>query len=191
MKQTFTKFSWRGLSPSRGPFSHKEVVSRPNLVGSRFLNFLYLGSDSWTTDALENGWKSEEDWIQSRLCFRSGLRIRMEVNISNPLIPGIFLPQPNKRDLWIGLKYEKILDLYYRCGIIGHDQKGCPNGVFSLCNPAGKSFNAVGPWLRSKCDEIPNGVLKDLPSARPATKRENLSSSSAQFSAGNNQRQDT
>ena len=38
-----------------------------------FSNFLYLGSDSWISDALENGGESEEDWIQSGLCFGSGL----------------------------------------------------------------------------------------------------------------------
>ena len=119
------------------------------------------------------------------------LKVRVKVDISNLLIPGIFLPRPNKSDLLIGLKYEKISDICYRCGIIELDQKSCPNDLFRLCNPAGIWFNAAGPWLRVKSDEIPNGILDDLPNASPGLKPDNLSSSSTQFSTCNDQRQDT
>lgn len=42
------------------------------------------------------------------------IKIRVEVDIAKPLSLGVFLPQPNRSDLWIGLKYEKFANLYHR-----------------------------------------------------------------------------
>ena len=77
--------------------------------------------------------------------WRKFFRIKVEVDVSNPLIPGVFPPWPNRSDVWIALEYEKIVDLCYQCKIIGHDQKSCSSMMFQLQNRSGNFFKAAGP----------------------------------------------
>jgi hypothetical protein len=76
--------------------------------------------------------------------WRKFVRARIEVDIYSPLKPGIFLPRSGLPDLWIGLKYEKISDLCYRCGIIGHAEKECNHERVLLSNQHGVKFPAFG-----------------------------------------------
>ena len=116
--------------------------------------------------------------------WRKFFRIKVEVDVSNPLIPGVFLPQPNRSDVWIRLKYEKIADLCYRCGVIGHDQKSCSSVMFQLQNPSGNFFKAVGLWLRAGNDEVPEGILEVAPNSVPATIPSSAAFSSNHCAAG-------
>ena len=75
----------------------------------------------------------------------------------------MYLPRPNRRDLWIGLKYEMIADLCYRCSIIDHDQKIFSAKPFQLSNPLGKRFNAAGLWLRTENEDVPVGIFEENP----------------------------
>ena len=117
--------------------------------------------------------------------WRKFIRLRVEMDTSNPLIPSVFLPQPGKNELWIGLKYEKIVDIYYCCGIIGHDQKNFLAEVFNLRNPSGKSFKAAGPWLKAENDIVPDEIDTKSSTSIPTSS----SVSKLHQVAGNNSRQ--
>lgn len=74
--------------------------------------------------------------------------MQIEIDLSRPLIPGIFLPRNNLPHLWISLRYEKLADVCYRCGLIGHESHVCHGSLFFIRNPFGHEFIASGPWLK-------------------------------------------
>ncbi|KAF7130224.1 hypothetical protein RHSIM_Rhsim10G0112000 [Rhododendron simsii] len=61
------------------------------------------------------------------LLARSFLRVRVEINIPQPLAKGFWLKGKSgtNRDRWIAYKYEKLPDYCYACGRIGNEKKGC------------------------------------------------------------------
>ena len=97
--------------------------------------------------------------------WRRFIRIKVNIDIEQPLHPRVFLPRPNLDDLWVSLKYEKISQVCYICGIIGHDEKECGRDLYKLQNPFGVQFEAAGSWLRPENDHIPIGVY-DKPTQR-------------------------
>ena len=72
------------------------------------------------------------------------VRIHVDIPLGKPLIPGLFLPHPNNIDSWIGLKYEKIVDVCYKCGMVGHEERSCTGTLFQIYNPNGARFNLPG-----------------------------------------------
>lgn len=58
---------------------------------------------------------------------RSFLRVRVEVNLKQPLSRGFWLRRSNNtgRDFWISYKYERLPDYCYACGRIGHENREC------------------------------------------------------------------
>jgi hypothetical protein len=90
--------------------------------------------------------------------WRKFVRIRIEIEISNPLKPGIFLPRPRLQDVWIGLKYEKLSEFCFKCGVIGHTEKDCSLERYLLSNPFGVKFPAFGEWMRPENNKEPPDI---------------------------------
>lgn len=64
------------------------------------------------------------------LLYRSFLRIRTEIDVTQPLPKGFFLKrkgdsQGGAVDSWISFKYEKLADFCYDCDRIGHVNNSC------------------------------------------------------------------
>lgn len=68
-----------------------------------------------------------EAFTEGLLLHRSFLRVRVEIELSQPLPRGFWLRKKTEegRDLWISYKYEKLSDYCYACGRIGHENKDC------------------------------------------------------------------
>jgi hypothetical protein len=85
-------------------------------------------------------------------------RIRVDIDISKPLKPGFFLPRKDRDDLWIGIKFEKLPETCFSCGIIGHVAKDCNFATTMLSNQFGFKLQAFGDWLSSNNDGSPPGI---------------------------------
>ncbi|CAA2970308.1 Endonuclease exonuclease phosphatase [Olea europaea subsp. europaea] len=78
--------------------------------------------------------------FDGKFCWRKFLRLRVILDVRNPILTGFWLRRPGLKDIWIDFKYEKLGQFCYKCGRIGNHYLRCK---FS----AGKA--KFGPWLRA------------------------------------------
>lgn len=86
-----------------------------------------------------------EDPFQGTSIIRSFLRVRVLLNIKNPLIAGFWIPRHQLPKVWIQVKYEKLMDFCYNCGRLGHEQKGCKHK--KAINTLIPNKPIFGPWM--------------------------------------------
>ncbi|KAL5537961.1 hypothetical protein UlMin_044094 [Ulmus minor] len=53
------------------------------------------------------------------------VRALLDVNINRPLYPGFYLPMQARQPIWIQMKYERVQDLCFKCGRLGHGREIC------------------------------------------------------------------
>lgn len=56
---------------------------------------------------------------------RTFLRVRINVDVTKPLPTGCWIPRKDLPKTLVVFKYEKLQDFCYKCGVLGHEQKGC------------------------------------------------------------------
>ncbi|KAK7832799.1 uncharacterized protein CFP56_026224 [Quercus suber] len=93
----------------------------------------------------------EVDFTGNRgICMSKFIRVRVELKVDNPLWSGFFLDRQPQSDLWIHFKYERIADICYKCGRLGHLKARC-----SWVDHSGKQLNpkepfGFGPWMKAE-----------------------------------------
>lgn len=56
---------------------------------------------------------------------RPFIRVKVFVDTSKPLATSFWVPRRDLPKAWVFLKYEKLQGFCFKCGVLGHEQKGC------------------------------------------------------------------
>lgn len=74
------------------------------------------------------------------------MRIRVVIDISKPLRRGLKLKTTEEKSVWCPILYEKLPDLCFGCGLIGHSFRECQTTVISNTE---KQVQKYGDWMRA------------------------------------------
>jgi hypothetical protein len=74
------------------------------------------------------------------------IKIRVSINIEEPIRPGMFIGNPKDEINWVDFRYENLPMFCFNCGLVGHNEDKCE--IPSLILPE-EGTNPRGPWLRS------------------------------------------
>jgi hypothetical protein len=72
------------------------------------------------------------------------IKIKVAVNIHKPILSGIHVGNPTDGTCWVDYRYEKLPQVCFNCGLIGHMDKLCRNQALNL-----DTLAPIGPWIRS------------------------------------------
>ena len=67
--------------------------------------------------------------VKGSLCWNKFLRLKVHVDVNEPLLYGFYLDCRPNPDMWIDFKYEKLQDYYYGCGKLGHARRQCTSPI--------------------------------------------------------------
>ena len=89
------------------------------------------------------------DAPKSGLAWGPFLRIRVDVDITKPLMRGKMIQIEGMEKGWVYFKYERLPIYCYRCGILGHQERECQK-IKRGCFTVDEDDVQFGPWLRVK-----------------------------------------
>lgn len=89
-----------------------------------------------------------ESYTRTNILGTKYLRMQVEVEINKP-IPVGFFHNMGKKGRWISFQYERLPDICYRCGILGHVERNCPASETSNIRILGDLY---GPWLKAEAE---------------------------------------
>ena len=83
---------------------------------------------------------------KSGLAWGTFLRIRVDVNITKPLMRGKMIQIEGMEKGWVYFKYERLPIYCYQCGILGHQERECHKAKKGCISSEEDDFQ-FGPWL--------------------------------------------
>ncbi|TXG69026.1 hypothetical protein EZV62_003961 [Acer yangbiense] len=81
-------------------------------------------------------------------CFGKYLRLKVAIDISQPLKRFLRLELTKGEESLLLLRYEKLSEYCFHCGIIGHSHQECHNRKCTDIRASSMEFD-IGPWLRA------------------------------------------
>ncbi|XP_075661571.1 uncharacterized protein LOC142631309 [Castanea sativa] len=87
------------------------------------------------------------DAPKSGLAWGPFLRIRVDIDITKPLMRGKMLQVEGMEEGWVHFKYKRLPIYCYWCGILGHEEREC-NKAKRGCITVEEDDFQFGPWLR-------------------------------------------
>ncbi|KAJ4834909.1 hypothetical protein Tsubulata_032563, partial [Turnera subulata] len=97
------------------------------------------------------------------ICRNDVMRIKVELDVMNPLMPGIKNTRPDGSSMWLRLKYERLPGFCFSCGRMGHFKKFCCFEGTGWYGDDREPMEATrfGPWMNAEVN--PNKIK--LPSS--------------------------
>ncbi|KAL0286551.1 UNVERIFIED_CONTAM: hypothetical protein Scaly_2790000 [Sesamum calycinum] len=95
------------------------------------------------------------------------LRIRVEIDVNKPLRDRFVLQKPDGSSILIEIRYKRLGEYCYVCGVIGHKLDLCPK---TNQNPNLQNFS-FGPWLEAENVLIKNPNLQTTLGVLPPPKQ--------------------
>lgn len=90
----------------------------------------------------------EDLFVQKGGFYQGYIRVRVQLNISEPLLWGTFLRTRDGVRHWVSFSYERLPMFCYLCGVIGHLEKKCTVRFRDDFVDPGKAF-PYGEWLKA------------------------------------------
>lgn len=106
------------------------------------LNLFIVGSALEISEKLGEVYEVEDPWEKGS---RGFLRMRVMIDVNNPLPQGFWLPRAEGQDTWVEFKFERLLDFCFNCGKLGHLQRSCSSSVCQLGNSEQTTY---GEWMK-------------------------------------------
>ncbi|XP_021749920.1 uncharacterized protein LOC110715641 [Chenopodium quinoa] len=88
------------------------------------------------------------------------IRIKVLVEVHKPLRRGVFLAGGNGKAKWVDIKYERLSDFCFYCGILDHTDKECTKKE-EEDDSSTEVVYQYGPWLRASPLKISRSMQSD------------------------------
>lgn len=93
------------------------------------------------------------------------LRIQVEIDILNPIKSSVSLPCSGRPNLLVEIRYERLSDFCFKCGLLGHKILNCN---VAICDDNMEISDAsFGPWIKADNTLVHNPLFKTVTTPNP------------------------
>jgi hypothetical protein len=72
------------------------------------------------------------------------IKVKVAINVHQPIPSGIHVGNPTDGTYWVDFRYEKLPQMCFKCGLVGHADNLCRNRALEA-----DTLAPLGPWIRS------------------------------------------